>query len=170
MKSSNHVTIETAVEWQRTNHPGNSAAAILVGQPLLVRSSADFARLRFPQEGNLQNVYEVLREKERAIERVRREIEALRSVSPLLADKTDARLNLSARPAAREESTDTISQLGEALRTVAPLLADETEGIDPAIRARLIEAGENDSKLRESKKISRHLRLIAAPLLGSSRR
>jgi len=140
-------------------------------QPFLARSSTGFARLRFPQEGNVQNVYEVLREKEHAIERVRREIEALRSVSPLLADKIDARLNISEQPAARGEGrTDTVSQLREALRTVAPLLADGTEGLDPAIRARLIEAGENDSKLRGSKKISRQLRLIAAPLLGASLR
>lgn len=39
------------------------------------------------QEGGLRNIYEVLREKEDAIERVRHEVEALRTVAPLLADE-----------------------------------------------------------------------------------
>jgi hypothetical protein len=34
----------------------------------------------------MRDIYEVLREKEHALERVRREIEALRAVAPLLAD------------------------------------------------------------------------------------
>jgi hypothetical protein len=122
----------------------------------------------------VRNVYEVLREKEDAIERVRREVEALRSVTPLLVtpllvDKLDARLNVSAPSAARWEArTETVSELGEALRTVAPLLADETEDLLAKIRARLVEAAENDSKLSRAKTISRQLRQIAAPLLGAN--
>lgn len=122
----------------------------------------------------MRNVYEVLREKEDAIERVRREVEALRSVTPLLVtpllvDKLDARLNVSAPSAARWEArTETVSELGEALRTVAPLLADETEDLLAKVRARLVEAAENDSKLSRAKTISRQLRQIAAPLLGAN--
>jgi hypothetical protein len=117
----------------------------------------------------VRNVYEVLREKEDAIERVRREVEALRSVTPLLVDKLDARLNVSVPSAARwEVRTETVSELGEALRTVAPLLADETEDLLAKVRARLVEAAENDSKLGRAKTISRQLRQIAAPLLGAN--
>ena len=114
----------------------------------------------------MRGVYEVLREKEDAIERVRREIEALRSVTPWLADE-DARSNIPAQPAVRGEvRTDTVMQLGEALRIVAPLLVDETGDLPAEIRARLVEAGEN-AKLGRAKKISRQLRHIAAPLLGA---
>jgi len=110
----------------------------------------------------VRGVYEVLREKEDAIERVRREIEALRSVTPLLAYEMDARSTIPAEPAVRGEvRTETVMQLGEALRIVAPLLVDETGDLPAEIRARLVEAGENDSKLGRAKKISRQLRHIA---------
>jgi hypothetical protein len=120
----------------------------------------------------VRDIYEVLREKEDAIERVRREVEALRSVSFLLDDET-ARSNIAAPPAAhREVRTETamVSQQRDALSTAVPLFADETDDVLAKIRARLIEAAENDSKLGRSKKISRRLRHIAAPLLGASLR
>jgi hypothetical protein len=86
-----------------------------------------------------------VREKEDAIEQVRREVEALRSVTPLLPD-------------------------AEALRTVAPLLVDETEDLDLEVRARLVEATENDSKLGRARKISRQLRHFATPFAASQSR
>jgi hypothetical protein len=89
------------------------------------------------QEGNVRDIYEVLREKEDAIERVRREVKALRLVVPLLAD---AKTGIPQPVVSTEASTEPVSQLGEALRTVAPLLVDETEDLDPDVRARLIEA------------------------------
>jgi hypothetical protein len=122
--------------------------------------------LRPPQEAIVRDVYEVLREKEQAIEQVRREVEALRSVTPLLSD---ARSTIPQPVVHREANTETVSQeLGEALRTVASLLLDETEDFDPEVRARLVEATENDSKLGRARKISRQLRHFATPLLRAN--
>jgi hypothetical protein len=115
-----------------------------------------------------ETVYEVLREKEDAIEQVRREVEALRSVTSLLSD---ARSTIPQPVVHREANTETVSQeLGEALRTVAPLLVDETEDLDPEVRARLVEATENDSKLGRARKISRQLRHFATPFAASQSR
>jgi hypothetical protein len=115
-----------------------------------------------------ETVYEVLREKEDAIEQVRREVEALRSVTPLLSD---ARSTIPQPVVHREANTETVSQeLGEALRTVSPLLVDETEDLDPEVRARLVEATENDSKLGRARKISRQLRHFATPFAASQSR
>jgi hypothetical protein len=117
----------------------------------------------------VRDIYEVLREKEDAIERIRREVRALRSVTSLLDDKIDARLNVSAPPAAGVEvRTEMLSQKVAALSTAAPLLPDETDDVLGKIRARLVEAAENDSKLGRAQKISRQLRHIAAPLLGAN--
>jgi hypothetical protein len=121
--------------------------------------------LRPPKEGHVRDFYEVLREKEHAIEQVRRELEALRSVTPLLSDAIS---NTPKPVLGRKVTTETANQLGEALRTVAPLLVDETEEFDPAIRARLVEATENDANLGRTKGISRHLRSMAAPLLRAN--
>jgi len=113
-------------------------------------------------------VYEVLREKEDAMERIRREVAALRSLTPMLADKMDARLIIPAPPARREVRTETISQPGDALRTAAPLLADETDDVLAKMRVQLAEALENDAKMGRAKRISRQLRHIAGPLLGAN--
>ena len=104
----------------------------------------------------MRDVYQVLREKEGAIEQVRREVEALRSVTPLLSDAGSTL----PRPAVRRETRTEIinQQLVEALRTVAPLLVDDTEDFDPEVRARLVEASENYSKPGRARKISRQLR------------
>jgi hypothetical protein len=114
----------------------------------------------------VRDIQEILREKECAIERVRREVEALRSVSPFLSDSGPS-IPHSVRS---ETSTDRVSQLREALNTVAPLLVDETDGFDPGLRARLVEAGESDRTHSRAKKISHHLRQWATPLLGASSR
>ena len=114
----------------------------------------------------MRDIYEVLREKEDAIESVRREVKALRLVIPLLADAQTSIPQLVVPTEARTETGN--QQLGEALRTVAPLLVDETEDLDPEVRARLIEAAESDSKLGRAQRISRQLRHIAAPLLGAN--
>jgi len=64
----------------------------------------------------VRDIYEVLREKEDDIERVRREVEALRSVTPLLVDETDARSKPPAGSAVRmERRAQTVSHLREAL-------------------------------------------------------
>jgi hypothetical protein len=113
----------------------------------------------------VRDIFEVLREKEAAIERVRREVKALRLVTPLLAHASPS---IPQPAVSREARTEPVSQEGEALRTVAPLLVDETEDLDPEVRTRLIEAAENDSKLGRAQRISRQLRHIAAPLLGAN--
>ncbi len=107
----------------------------------------------------MRDIYQVLREKEDAIEQIRRELQALRSVTPLLANAVR-----------REAPNGAVSELGDALRTAAPLLVDEAEDFDPEIRARLVEAAESESKLGRARKISRHLKHIASPLLGASLR
>jgi len=112
----------------------------------------------------MRDVYQVLREKVDAIAQVRREVEALRSVSPLLADARSNSLYLAEHKEARALTS---SEMGDALRTVAPLLIDETDDVTPELRARLIEAGENDFKQGAGTKISRQLRHLAAPWLGA---
>ena len=116
----------------------------------------------------MRNVYEVLKEKEDAVERVRREVAALRSVTPLLADESDVKSNIPGSVACRKVGTEPVSQLRDALRTVAPLLADEFEEHIVKLRARLIEAAEHDPNLCGSETVSRHLRHIAASWLGAN--
>jgi len=113
----------------------------------------------------VRDIFEVLTEKEYAIEKVRQEVKALRLVIRLLAD---AKTSIPQPAGSTGASTEPVSQLGEAVRTVAPLLVDEAEDLDPEVRARLIEAAENDSKLGRAQKISRQLRRIAGPLLGAN--
>jgi hypothetical protein len=119
--------------------------------------------LRSAQEAIVRNVYEVLREKESAIEQVRLEVEALYSVTPLLSDP-DATIP---QPAVGGEArNETVSQqLAEALRTVAPLLVDETEDFDPEVRARLVEGAEKQFQSGRARRISQKLRQFATPLL-----
>ena len=114
----------------------------------------------------MRDIQQLLREKEEAIEQVRLEVDALRSVSPLLSDKV--RVNTH-----EEAGADASTELVAALRTVAPLLVDETDEFDPDIRARLIEAAERDYNLGTAKRISRQFRHIAGlvgPRLGSTSR
>ena len=126
--------------------------------------------VRFAPEDSVRDIYAVLREKEDAIERVRREVAALRSVTPLLGEDIGGGINIPAPPVALQQvRTETVSQQGEALGRVAPLFADQTDVL-AKIRARLVAAAENDPKLGRSNRISRKLRHIAAPLLGASLR
>ena len=114
----------------------------------------------------MRDIQQLLKEKEGTIEKLRREIEALRSVTALLSD---ARPNCPQPSICKDAKTETSSsQLGAALRAVAPLLIDETNEFDPEIRARLVEAAETDFKMSTGKKIPRHLRHFAGPLLGSN--
>ena len=113
----------------------------------------------------MRDIQQLLKEKEGSIEQLRREIEALRSVTPLLSD---ARPDIPQPSVCKGARTEASSQLGAALRAVGPLLVDETDEFDPEIRARLVEAAESDFKVSTAKRISRHLRHIAGPLLGST--
>jgi len=114
----------------------------------------------------VRDIQQLLREKEDAIEQVRQELEALRSVTPLLSDRVPVKLF-------GEGGTDASTELVAALRTVAPLLVDQADEFDPGIRARLIEAAESDFNLSTAKKLSHQLKHIAGlvvPRLGSSPR
>jgi hypothetical protein len=89
----------------------------------------------------------VLREKEGSIEQVRREVQALYSVTPPLSN---ANVTIPQAAVGGEARTETVSeQLAEALRTVAPLLVDEIEDFDPEVPARLVEGAENNSNPAE---------------------
>lgn len=102
----------------------------------------------------MRNVYQVLREKSDAVAQVRREVEALRSVAPFF---TDARPTQSHVDTQLPRSTLTGTGLCDALRTVAELLTDEVADFDPGVRARLIEAGEEDFN-RRTRRFSSWLR------------
>ena len=93
----------------------------------------------------MRNVYQVLREKSDAVAQVRREVEALRSVSPFLADNRSDPYHSDTRQVGK---TLTSTELCDALRTVAELLSDDALDFDPDVRARLVEAGEEDSNRR----------------------
>jgi hypothetical protein len=66
----------------------------------------------------MQDVYEVLREKEIAMERVRREIEAMRSVLHLLIDESDS-TPITLESGISEEKADVVSSAGEGEDAIA---------------------------------------------------
>jgi hypothetical protein len=83
----------------------------------------------------MRDVCEVLGEKKDAVERLRREVAALRSVA-WLADETATISNVPVQPNIyMETATETVSRQREALRTAAPLLADEAYDLADRIRA-----------------------------------
>ena len=111
----------------------------------------------------MRDIQQLLREKEEAIEQVRREVEALRSVTPLLSESG---IFIPQSFVYGKAGIETDAAIVAALATVGPLLADEHDEFDPGIRARLAEAAENQFKLSTTNGLSRQLRRIAAPLLG----
>ena len=116
----------------------------------------------------MRNIYEVLREKEEAVARVRREIETLRSATPWLASEKNTRLDRSERTAeCLEVMREAVGQTGGAIGPPATPAVDEMDEALDKIRTRLVEAADNESKLRGPKKISRHLKHMAASLLGT---
>ena len=108
----------------------------------------------------MRDIQQLLREKEEAIRQLRREVEALRSVTPLLSETG---VFIPRSFVNQEAGIETDAVIGAALVTVGPLLADEKDEFDPGIRARLAEAAENDFKRSRTNGISRQLRRIAAP-------
>ncbi|HLK33530.1 MAG TPA: hypothetical protein VKT29_10605 [Terriglobales bacterium] len=85
----------------------------------------------------MRNVYEVLQEKERQVELLRRQIAALRAAIPLLVEDSPG---VRARSRKESSSPEQVLQWKEALQVVAPLLADETDDLVPALRARRVES------------------------------
>jgi TonB family protein len=82
----------------------------------------------------MRDVYEVLGEKKDAVERLRREVAALRSVAWLVDETTISNVPGQAN-VAMPAATDAVGRREEALRTAAPLLADETYEVADRIRA-----------------------------------
>ena len=65
----------------------------------------------------MKNIYDVMRQKELEIERLKKEIEALRVVAPMLEEKEPARENASPAPAKTYSATQQNSE---------PVIATET--------------------------------------------
>jgi hypothetical protein len=105
----------------------------------------------------MRNIDEVLREKTSAIEQVRRQVEALRLVAPLLAEATDSIGGTFLQPVMSEEA------VGE-MDWNLPQDAENVPAKEPA-KAR---PSASDSRLTKARKISRELKRITAPLLGAS--
>ena len=103
----------------------------------------------------MRDVFQVLREKTDAIAQVRREVEALRAVTPFLADSATRPTDVDAQTPGCSLSG---AEFGDAIRRVAELHADEAQDFDPGIRARLIEAGDKDFNRR-----SRRFSSLSAP-------
>ncbi len=75
----------------------------------------------------MRDIYEVLKEKEDALKRVRREVETLRSAWPLLLDEDDS-------------TRKTVSPGMERKENVVTSSADETAALIAQIRARFVAA------------------------------
>lgn len=102
----------------------------------------------------MRDVYEVLREKERAIQRIEREIKVLRMAAPLLTDDTDV------RPVA-ETTPEGLQEANGPLPTERP--PDTNDADESSTEAT------DDVKLGAAKRISARLKRMATPLLNVSR-
>jgi len=106
----------------------------------------------------MRDVYEVLREKEEAVERVDREIQVLRLAVPLLTDGTDIGLLPAAAPGVQgtADAQEVFhSRPPRAARTVTD--DPERNGTDAT----------DDVKLGAAKKISARLKRLATPLMNA---
>jgi hypothetical protein len=109
----------------------------------------------------MQDIYEILRKKEIAIERLAREVEALRLVAPLLTDDIDAVQVLAAasgrHKTAKVRRAGTKTALGGAPESPSNGSDDsKTEAID-------------DEQPHAPKKFSGRLKRLAMPLLNAAR-
>jgi protein TonB len=84
----------------------------------------------------VRDVYEILREKEHAVERVRREVEALRSVAPWLTEEAATRSRVPLQQSVPMEAPrEMVSRQREALRRATSPVADETRDLAGKIRS-----------------------------------
>ena len=102
----------------------------------------------------MRDVYEVLREKEIAIERVRGELEALRSVCHLLCDERDSTSGAFESGVERKEKSDVLR------------LANEREYALARIRARLVDTRPKSIKKGSGSSVLIQFRQVA---VGASR-
>lgn len=108
----------------------------------------------------MQDVRQLLKQKEEAINQVRREVEALRFLSPWFTVSPNIQRN-----SLCTDNTETAAALKTAMRTAAPLLMDDADEFDPEIRARLIKGAASEFDERGKKKISSQLKRIASVLM-----
>ncbi|PYY04833.1 MAG: hypothetical protein DMG69_28600 [Acidobacteria bacterium] len=101
----------------------------------------------------MRNIDEVLREKNSAVEQLRREVEALRLVAPLLTEAGDSNGSFFLQPVVSGEAASEMdwNPSQEAAKVPAKGRRDAS-----------------DAKFAKAWKISRELRRITAPLLGTS--
>lgn len=110
--------------------------------------------------GLLRNAYEVMREKECAIERILREIEALRLVSHLLTDEADLRSSHLGSGVRLEGQVGRVSQQAKELEYNGPRLVAEKEASLDKIRACLLEAEREEIKKRRARNILIQFRYV----------
>ena len=103
----------------------------------------------------MRDVYEVLREKQAAVERLHREVVTLRLVAPLLADDADVGPALRVEPSVRTVAGARRVRSQEPLRTAETPVANESDR-----RA-------SDVRLGAAKRISNRLKRLATPLLSA---
>jgi hypothetical protein len=110
------------------------------------------------QEGDMRDVYEILRAKEIRIQQLVRELEALRLVAPLLIDDTDTGSVLADGEAFQGESDGqsvrTKGRAGKGRPTITRQRSEITAVIDQA-------------ELGAAKRISSRLKRLATPLLNA---
>jgi len=107
----------------------------------------------------MRDVYEVLRKKERAVERLHREITALRVVAALLADDADLGPAFRVEPSVRTVAGAQRVRSQEPLRTAETPAADESDRLESEIASEM--------KLGAAKRISNRLKRLATPLLSA---
>jgi len=112
----------------------------------------------------VRDIRELLEEKEQAVQQLRREVEALRSLIPWFSERG---ISIS-KSFIKEGGVEATTAIGTALQTAGPLLIEQ-DGFNSEIRARLAEAAENDLKLSQTNRFSRGLRRIASPLFSHMR-
>jgi len=113
-----------------------------------------------PKESTMRDVYELLREKESAVQRVAREIEILRLAAPLLTDDVDTGLAPAAASTGKELAR--AQELHSRVSGAAPSLV--TSEVDSGRTG-----GPDVEKLVSVKKISARLKRLARPLVNTSR-
>jgi hypothetical protein len=105
----------------------------------------------------MRNIDEVLREKNNAVEQVRREVEALRLVAPLLAEAGDSSGSVLLQPV----------MTGDATHETDWNHSEQSGNSRAKVPAKGIRST-TDAGFAKAKKISSQLRRITAPLLGTS--
>lgn len=110
------------------------------------------------QEGDMRDLYEVLRAKEMRIQKLVRELEALRLVAPLLTDDTDTGSLLTDAAAFQGESDDrSVRSKGRAGKGRPPVTRQRSETT----------AVTDEAEVGAARKISSRLKRLATPLLNA---